>query len=192
MAPGRKYGFIAILATLAALWPTPASAQVVPAGFQAAHSIWVGGQYSYFSASFPYQTTQRIQGAGVFGDYHIHNSFWLEGEASFLEFGGFEGSTESSYLAGPRVQFLRRGKFQPYGKLLVGMAGIHYPYAIGDAHYFAFAPAGGLDYRLSARWFLRGEYEYQFWPGSPGYANVPSHELTPSGFHIGLAYKIHR
>jgi hypothetical protein len=188
----RRYGFILMLATLGALWRAPASAQVVPSGYEPAHSIWIGGHYSHFGASFPYQSSQRIQGAGLFSDYHIGNWLWLEGEANFLKFGGFAGSTESSYLAGPRVTVLRRRKLQPFARLLVGVGKIHYPYAIGNASYFAFAPAGGLDYRLNTRWMLRADYEYQIWSGSPGFANVPSHELTPNGFHVGFGYRVHR
>jgi hypothetical protein len=49
-----------------------------------------------------------------------------------------------------------------------------------------------VTYRLSRRWAVRGEYEYQFWPGSPGFANEPAHELTPSGFHAGIAFRLSR
>lgn len=193
MARKGSNGRIAALATLsAALWLAPASAQVVPAGYEPAHSIWVGGEYSNFGASFPYQSPQRLQGAGVFGDYHVEHWLWLEGEASFLSFGGFAGSTESSYLAGPRVSVLRRTRLQFFASPLVGVAAIHYPYAIGSARYFAFAPTGGLDYRLSNRWMLRAQYQYQFWLDSPGYANAPSHELTPNGIRLGVAYRFFR
>jgi opacity protein-like surface antigen len=193
MALKKSYGCMAALATLsAAFCLASASAQVVPAGYEPAHSIWVGAEYSNFGASFPYQSHQRLQGAGVFCDYHIGHWLWLEGEANFLPFGGFADSTESSYLAGPRVTGFRRKKLQPFVKPLVGVGVIHYPYVIGDAHYFAFAPAGGLDYRLRDRWMVRVDYEYQFWPRSPGYADVPSHELTPNGFHLGVAYRIFR
>jgi len=34
------------------------------------------------------------------------------------------------------------------------------------------------------------EYEYQLWPGSPGYASEPKHELTPNGFQVGVAYRV--
>ena len=129
-------------------------------------------------------------GAGAFADVRLNYRFSLEGEANFLTIGGFEGSTESSYLAGPKAVLLFRGRWLPYGKLLIGDGRIHYPFRIGDASYLALAPAVGADYRLSYRWTLRFEYEYQFWLNSPGYANEPGHELTPNGFHIGIAYRI--
>jgi opacity protein-like surface antigen len=52
------------------------------------------------------------------------------------------------------------------------------------------APGAGANYRLSRRWALRGEYEYQLWPNSPNIASQPAHEITPSGFHIGIAFKL--
>jgi hypothetical protein len=39
---------------------------------------------------------------------------------------------------------------------------------------------------------LRAEYEYQMWPGSPNFTNEPAHELTPNGFHAGIAYRLLR
>jgi Outer membrane protein beta-barrel domain len=116
----------------------------------------------------------------------------LSGDARFLHFGGFENSTESSYLAGPKVYFLSNGRFQPYGKFLLGEGRIHYPFQIGDASYFALAPGIGSGYRINHHWMLRAEYEYQIWYGSPDYANEPKHQLTPNGIHVGVAYRIFR
>ena len=183
----------AILMTLAAaLLSVPAKAQVAPSAYLRPYSLWVGAEYSNVHASFPYQSSQRLTGAGVFADLNWNGRFGLEGDARFLHFGGFEGSTESSYLVGPKIFLFEKRKFQPYGKLLIGVGRIHYPFEIGDASYFALAPGAGSGYRLSHRWMLRAEYEYQLWPESPGYANEPKHELTPNGFHVGVAYQIFR
>jgi len=189
----RRFCSIATLTTLSIeLLLMPAHAQVVPSAYGPAHPLWVGAEYSNISASFPYQSGQRLGGVGVFADFHLNWRFALEGDARYLDFGGFEGSTESSYLAGPNTYFFARGRFRPYGKMLVGMGSIHYPFAIGDASYLTLAPGAGTEYRLSRRWMLRIEYEYQMWPGSPGYANEPQHELTPNGFHVGVAYRVFR
>lgn len=72
------------------------------------------------------------------------------------------------------------------------MGRIHYPYAIGDASYFALAPGAGTEYRVSRRWMLHADYEYQIWRNSPGYATEADHALTPNGVHIGVAYRILR
>ena len=187
----RRSCCMAMLTTLSsALWLVPARAQVVPSAFGPADSLWAGGEYSNVSASFPYQSGQRLEGAGAFADFHLKSRISLEGDARFLTFGGFEGSTEKSYLAGPRVFLFARGRFRPYGKLLIGVGKIHYPFAVGNASYLALAPGAGTEYRAGGRWILRIEYEYQDWLDSPGYANEPDHPLTPNGFHVGIAYRI--
>jgi opacity protein-like surface antigen len=169
-----------------------ASAQVVPAAYQDMPRLWAGADYSNFSASFPYESNQRIWGIGVFADLTLKAHFGVAGDASFLHFGGFEASTESSYLAGPQYVFRNFGRFRPYVQGLVGVGKIHYPFQIGDASYFAVAPAAGVSYRLNSKFALRAAYEYQFWPNSPGYSNEPDHTLQPNGAMIGLAYSIFR
>jgi opacity protein-like surface antigen len=176
----------------AVLLHVPLMAQVAPSAYRTPHVLWIGAEYSNVNASFPYQSNQRLSGGGAFADFKWNGRFGLEGDARFLHFGGFEDSTESSYLAGPKAYFLRKGKFEPYGKFLVGVGKIHYPFEIGNASYFALAPGAGAGYRLSRRWMLRAEYEYQMWPKSPGYANEPKHELTPNGFLVGVAYRVFR
>jgi opacity protein-like surface antigen len=184
---------IAMLTALAAaMLLVPAQAQVAPSAYLRPYSLWVGGEYSNVRASFPYQSSQRLTGAGVFADLNRNGRLGMEADARFLHFGGYQGSTESTYLAGPKVFFFAKGRFQPYAKLLVGAGQIHYPYQIGDASYFTLAPGGGSGYRMSRRWTIRAEYEYQVWHNSPGYANEPNHELTPNGFHIGVAYQVFR
>jgi opacity protein-like surface antigen len=179
-------------ALCAALLLVPAHAQVVPAAHGPRKSLWIGAEYSNISASFPYQSDQRLQGAGIFAVSHLNPYIGIEGDARFLHFGGFEGSTENNYLAGLDGFFLERERFRPYGKFLVGVGQIHYPFAIGNASYFAMAPGAGTEYRMSRSWMVRVEYEYQIWPNSPGYANEPNHMLMPNGFHIGFAYRVLR
>lgn len=175
---------------LAAVFILQAAAQSPPSAYGPVSPFSAGAQYSNSTASFPYQSGRRLTGAGAFADVRLTYRFSLEGEANFWTTGGFEGSTESTCLAGPKAVLLFRGRWLPYGKLLVGEGRIHYPFSIGDASYLAVAPGAGADYRVRDRWTLRFEYEYQVWPNSPGYAGEPKHELTPNGFHVGIAYRI--
>ena len=187
----RKPCYLAILlAFFAALSLAPAQAQVNPSAYRRTQSIWVGGEYSNITASFPYQSSDRLSGIGVFADYKLKGYLGFEGDARFLHFGGFEGTTESSYLIGPKAYFLSRGMFRPYAEFLVGDGKIHYPYQIGDGSYFALAPGAGTGYLLNRRWMLRAEYEYQIWLNSPGFPNQPNHQLTPDGVNVGLAYRL--
>lgn len=189
----RRFCWVAMLTMFSAvLLHVPLDAQVAPSAYRAPYVLWVGGEYSNVRASFPYQSSQRLTGVGVFADFKLNWRVGLEGDARFMHFGGFENSTESSYLAGPKVYLFSKGRFQPYGKLLIGVGKVHYPFEIGNASYFALAPGAGSNYRLSRHWMLRAEYEYQIWYDSPGYANEPKHELTPNGFHVGVAYRVFR
>jgi opacity protein-like surface antigen len=188
----RSLQSILMLILTACLWTSPSWAQVAPSAFRAADSLWVGGEYANFDASFPYQSHQRLQGIGAFVDFNLNAHLGVEGDARFLSFGGFDGVTESTYLIGPRYRFAKRARLQPYAQALFGVGHIHYPFEIGDANYFALAPAGGISYRLRGQWSLRAEYEYQFWLNSPGYSNQPSHQLRPNGFNLGVAYRLFR
>jgi len=173
-----------------ALSAIAAAAQAAPSGFQTRSSLWVGAGYSNFAASFPYSSNQRIAGFGAIIDYHWMPFLDVEGEGRWLSYEGFAGSTESSYLAGPKYRFHRFHRMQPYAKFLIGEGHIHYPYEIGDANYFTLAPGGGVTYALNRRWAVRGDYEYQFWLNSPGFPNEPNHSLAPHGFQIGIMYRI--
>ena len=166
-----------------------AQAQAAPSAYGPGHSLWVGGEYSNINASFPNQSPQRLWGISVFADYNVNGPLGVEGEARFLRFNSFYGETEDNYLAGPRYVVRKFGRWQPYAKFLVGVGKIQYPFTIGTGSYLALAPGGGLDYRISHRWALRGEYEYQIWTGSPGFSNEPNHQLTPNGFHLGIAFR---
>jgi opacity protein-like surface antigen len=168
------------------------SAQVIPEGTQDQARVEAGAEYSNFSASFPYQSNQRIWGVGAFADVTLNGRLGVEGDVRFLRFGGFAGSTETNYLAGPRYAFRNFGRLRPYLVGLIGVGQIHYPFRIGNANYFAVAPAGGASYRLNRRFALRAEYEYQFWVNSPGYADQPDHPLHPNGFNVGVAYRLSR
>jgi opacity protein-like surface antigen len=178
-----------IAATAIMLMATSAMGQVVPAGFRQVQSFWVGGEYSNIRASFPYQSNQRLAGAGAFVDFNWNGHIGVEADARFLHFGDFHGVTESSYLGGPRYLLPQWHHLQPYGKTLIGVGNIHYPFNIGNASYFAVAPGAGINYRASHRVTFRVEYEYQQWLNSPGFSNEPDHPLHPNGFHAGIAYR---
>lgn len=153
-------------------------------------ALWAGGEYENYYASFPYQSGQRLTGAGAFLDYHLPARIGLEGEVGLLRWNSYHGESEASYLAGPRYTAGQWGKFQFYGQCLAGYGHMHYPYKIGNEQYFALAPGGGVNYRFAERWTLRAQYEYQLWFGSPGYTNEPSHQLKPNGLRVGLVFRL--
>jgi opacity protein-like surface antigen len=179
-------------AVAAVLLAVAARAQVVPSATGPGRSLWAGGEYSNIQAGFPYQSNQRLWGVAAFADYHFVPHVALEGEARFLRFNSFYGETEDNYLAGPRYEIRSFGKLEPFVQCLAGIGKIQFPFQIGTGSYLAVAPGAGVNYRLSRRWTVRGEYEYQFWLNSPNISGEPAHQITPSGFHVGIAFRVFR
>lgn len=193
MVRKRRTQWSALLSTLfAGLTLAPVRAQVAPEASKPAHSLRAGVEYSNFSSSFPFQSGRRLNGAGAFVDYHLDNWLYLEADASLLSFSGFEGSTESSFVGGPKAYFLARGNLRPFARLLAGVGSIYFPVAMGHASCPALAPGAGADYRLSRRWAVRIAYEYEIWLSPPASAATPGQRLAPNGLQFGFAYSVLR
>ena len=174
------------------LLPVPVFAQVASATRGGGLGLSAGAEYSNFR---PDWGPTRLQGIAVFADVdHLFlDKLGIEGEARWLNFNQPFGETESNYLGGLRYRLLRYHGLSFYGKFLLGAGLITYPHGIGTGSYFAYVPGGTVQYRLSHRWSVRGDYEYQFWPSAPGLVFTypqPSSGLTPSGFSGGVSYRI--
>jgi opacity protein-like surface antigen len=184
---GALAGFVTLAAAASLLY-----AQAVPSAFGPGHSLWVGGEYLNFNASFPYGSNQRISGIGAFADYHMSGSLAIEAQARFNRFQSYSGIAEDTYLGGGRYRLQRFGQIRPWGQCLVGIAHMQYPYKIGTMNYLALAPGAGADYSLGRKWLFTASYQYQLWLNSPNFRNEPQHGLRPNGFSAGIAYRIRR
>jgi opacity protein-like surface antigen len=172
------------------LAPVFAFAQVAPATRGGVSTLSVGAEYSNFKPDF---VPNRIGGITVFADLDrvFLRNLGFEGEARWLRFDEPLGEHEDHYLIGPRYRLLRYHGLSAYAKFLMGGGFITYPSDIGSGSYFAYAPGGTVEYRLTRRWSVRGDYEYQRWPSAPGPAfPYPSHGLAPNGFSIGASYRL--
>jgi hypothetical protein len=118
----------------------------------------------------------------------------VEAQARFLHWRGPSNVTESSYMMGPRVGLFRYRQISLNAKLMLGRAHITVPPKhAGTGNYFAYAPGGLLEYRLNRRLFIRGDYEYQFWPTWKGIHTATSDgtgALTPNGLSLGVSYAL--
>jgi opacity protein-like surface antigen len=170
------------------LSPSMLLAQVIPSARGGDSRLLVGGEYSYFKTDFP--STVHMQGLGAFADFHFTPRLGVEGETRFLYFDSFHGENEKSYLIGPKIYLRPYSRLRPFGKFLFGQGSIKYPFSIGSGSYFAYASGGGIDYRVKHNWFVRAEYEYQFWPSAPGISGQTSKGLKPNGVSIGIAYQL--
>jgi opacity protein-like surface antigen len=176
-----------LAAAALAILPASLWAQAAPAIGGGLPPLSVGGFYSNYSNDY---IPNRLGGLGVYVDWDIFRKFNLgvEGEARWLRFNQQQGSYEDNYLVGPRYS-RHYGKFVPYVKFMMGAGELEFPSGFGHGGYFALAPGGGLDYRLTRHVTLRGDYEYEFWPSAPG-GGLPTNGLTPNGFSIGASYRI--
>ena len=168
-----------------------AFAQVAPSVRGGNSTLWVGGEFGSFNSDF--DAKSRIVGPGVDVDFNFTPKIGLIGEMRWLHWNGHDSQTQSDYLAGGKYAFFRFHRFTFNAKFLVGGVWVKYPVvATGGStgSYFAYAPGADVDYRINRHWMVRGAYEYQILPSAPGFANQPSHGLTPNGFTVGVAYRL--
>ena len=182
--------FLAVLAFGISCGSGPIEAQVAETSTGSNRHLWAGAEFSDFNPDYN-KAFARLQGYGFYGDYYITGRVGLEGEIRLLTINKPAGQTQKDYLGGPTVMLYRYRKFIFNAKILLGGVAINYPDNIGTGSYFAFAPGGGAEYRLTPRLRLRGEYEYQILPSAPGFQafGEPSNGLTPTGFSAGISYK---
>ncbi len=187
----RTNRFLFVLLLLAPLFLKPSYAQVSPASTGFERRLWAGVEFSNFQND--YVKYIRSDGIGFYGDYLITRHFGVEGEVRLLDLNNVLGLTEQTYMAGPIINVYQYHHFTAYGKFLIGVGKANYPFNIGFGSYLAYEPGGGVEYRLNSRFKLRGEYDYQLWPGAPGIeitAPRPSSGLTPKGYSGGISYRI--
>jgi Outer membrane protein beta-barrel domain len=164
-----------------------AYAQVAESARGGNSSLWVGGEFGSFNSD--YDTRSRIIGPGVTVDYNFTPKIGVIGEMRWLHWNGDQSQTQSDYLAGGKYT-LHYHRFSFGAKFLFGGVWIKFPTSVdATGSYFAYAPGGFGEYRVSQRLSVRGGYEYQFLPSAPGLGG-PSHGMTPSGFTAGINYRL--
>lgn len=196
--------FVAGLLMIAA--SVAASAQAVPSAYGRSFSLTAGAIASGFRPDWPDgsavgETVYPLFGPGVYVDAHFTHWFQVEAEGRWLRFNEFAGEHQDNYLIGPRVPIKRFGKFQTYGKALIGLGKMQFPDGdvFANGRYTMLALGGTLEYQLNRRWTVRAlDFEYQNWPPWPGkfpsqpygygYGNY-SKDLQPIGLSIGIGYR---
>jgi hypothetical protein len=177
----RAAAFVAALLPLVMLLHLRAAAQASPTATGPGSSVVVGGGAAMFQSVYG----QRDLGGGfVFADLQPHWRFGIEAEARYLRLHTSEQVTETNYLAGPRV-LVRTGRWQPYGKFLVGDGHIALPFQYGRGDFLALVPGAGLDLALNNVVTVRVvDFEYQLW------RNFPYGTMRPYGISAGLSFRL--
>ncbi len=173
----------AVLVALAGLTPArTASAQAVYAGDSGGFTLSAGATASGYQVQYG---QQKLLGIAALVDVDTRRRIGLEAEGRWLQFHETNGLHATTWLAGPRYHFTK-GKFQFYGKGLVGIGQLTFPYNLAHGTYLVIAPGGGVDYRWTRRITLRlADVEYQIWP------QFTFGSMTSAGVSAGLRYRIY-
>jgi hypothetical protein len=177
---GRYAVYLAVLLAVCLGMARTAYAQVVYSGDKGGFSISAGATGSGYEVEYG---QQKLLGFAGFVDVDSTRRFGAEGEARFLMFHNPDQLEARTYMGGPRYHF-SMGKFQFYGKGLVGFGQFTFPYDYAHGNYLVIAPGGGVDYRWKRRISFRGDIEYQIWPQFT-YGSMNSY-----GVSAGISYRI--
>jgi hypothetical protein len=174
----------------------PVYSQVGPAATQGGLPITVGVGLSGFD---PTNGSGLLLGGTLWIDYtptqlpKILNGLGVEAEARDLSLNRSSSQPPNLRLdeaSGGVIYFWRHiQNLRPYGKFLMGYGNIDSmagSVRIHDSRTVT-TLGGGVDYRVYRNIFVRGDYEYQFWPDY-WKSTTPAGSLTPHGFTVGASY----
>jgi len=160
--------------------PRHAAAQAAESANAGAARLAVGAAASGFTLGYG---DRKMLGVTAWVDGDTIRRIGFEGEGRWLDFHQTANVHAETYLAGVRYHF-NYGDMQPYVKGLAGFGNFNFPYNYATGRYLVVSGGGGLDYKLTRRWIVRAEFEYQDWPQFT-YGN-----LNSLGVNVGLRYRI--
>jgi hypothetical protein len=131
----------------------------------------------------------RFNGYDFYADLDFHHNFGAEVEYHYLTDGDQNTHEyQRTYEVGARYS-RHFGRFQPYGKIMIGRGVQNYPYDIANLAYNIGALGGGTDIRIRRHFNARIDYEYQHWFSfrKEPYT-APNDSLTPDMLSVGFAY----
>lgn len=174
--------FLAVLLTVCLGMARTASAQVVFHGDEGGFTLAAGATASGYEMQYG---QQKLLGFAAFVDVDTHRPLGLEAEGRWLMFHNQNQLQARTYMGGGRYH-VNFGKFQVYGKGLVGIGQFTFPYNYGQGNYLVIAPGAGVDYRWTRRISFRVDGEYQIWP------QFTYGAMDSFGVGVGVQYHIFR
>jgi opacity protein-like surface antigen len=99
---------------------------------------------------------------------------------------GITRMQQTTYLAGAFYESPGIWRLRPFARFGGGIGVIEFPSnnpLYTRDSYVVYAPSGGAEYPITPKVFVRAEYEYQYWRQYHG-----QHDLTPSGYTVGVTY----
>jgi opacity protein-like surface antigen len=171
-----------------------ASSQTVPAATRGGIPILVGGGFSEYDSDW----NGNLGGGTLWIDVGVPHlprllhGLGVEVEGRDLNYtrSGFDPKLRQDTAEGGLIyRWNRYHNFRPYAKFLGGYGSIEFsdprdPYYSHDTR-TVLAPGGGVEYRVWGGLWVRGDYEYQFWPQMTARG-----ALTPAGYTVGAVYDL--
>ena len=159
----------------------PAAAQVVPSGDKGGLTLSAGATASGYEIQYG---QQKLLGIAAIVDADTRRRLGIEAEARWLMYHETNGLKATTWSAGPRYHF-SNGKFQFYGKGLVGVGQFTFPYNYAHGSYLVISPGGGVDYHWKHKISIRvADFEYQYWP------QFTYGAMSTYGLSAGVRYRI--
>ena len=183
-----------LLAVLGLVGAIPVFCQVTPEGIRGGAPLAVGVGYSNYYTDW----NGRLEGPAVWIDWgpSFLHGFGIEVEGRDLNYGRTKAQSNLRFdtAGGGALYTLRcNPTFHLYAKYLVSYGSTDFNVGVPTYTHDTrtdYAPGGGLELRMFRDVWVRGDYEYQFWPDF-----FKHHTQNPQGFTIGLSYdlrNIHR
>jgi opacity protein-like surface antigen len=188
-----------VLGTLAAFSPSAHGQTAAPTATRLA-DLQVGGGFVWAHSDY---VPNDIGGFGLYADYDIRGHYGIEADFHQVRdpnadrlVPGNHFSERTYEIGGRYVRRYDRGRFAPYGKVLFGRGVVNFvahqrfvpgglETYVDNIGYNMVSLGGGLDYRLTERINLRGDFEYQHLFAHD--SELPN-GLSPHMFTIGAAY----
>ncbi len=146
----------------------------------------VGGAYSFVKSDY---APHYFNGLGVYADVDFKHNIGIEAEFHYAsDQDSYVNVYERTYEIGARYS-RHYGKFQPYGKALIGRGVFNAPFNTANLAYNLIAFGGGTDYRLNRFLNARADFEFQHWfAGGVPQSTVLPNGITPTLASVGIAY----
>jgi hypothetical protein len=194
-----------ILGLMLVLEIAPALSQTTPAATSSGLPLEIGGGFSNYSLDWG--AGRRMDGVTVWADwsfYHlpgILRGLGVEAEGRDIRWGlpadlsnaalhdQGVNMRQDTVQGGLNYTWRRHRKFHPYVKYLEGIGSINFPPLLHTTPAYrhdtftVLIPGGGVEYQLHKSFWVRGDYEYEFWEHAFG-----TSYLNPNGITVGVAY----
>jgi hypothetical protein len=158
--------------------------QARPSADARATGYQVGAGFSIVNTDY---ATHLMYGITGFFDATYRGRYGLEIEGHTVQFNDFGNLREDSILGGGRYVIVRHQRYRPYAKFLAGIGSIDFPVSANPNYhhdtFLVLEPGAGLDYNLTNRIGLRGDFGYQKWP------DWQPHGLTPILGTVGAYWR---